>query len=232
MNRRLVVFAKAPQPGRVKTRLGPAVCADNAADLARAFLLDVLAMGERLPNCELVLAYAPYGTGKEMAALAGGRWRVRLQRGKDLGERLAHAFATLLRDPLDRVVVIGSDSPQMPAERLGEAFAALDSADLAIGPCDDGGYYLIGLRRWVEGLFCGVRWSTDCAFVDTIANADRLGLSRAVLGTEYDVDDPRSLSRLVADLRALPEERAPCTRAAVLRQGERGRARRRQPNGR
>ncbi|MBM3497965.1 MAG: glycosyltransferase [Armatimonadetes bacterium] len=219
MSRHLLVFAKAPQPGRVKTRLTPEVPPEDAAGLARAFLQDVLTTGERLPDADLTLVYAPRGARGSLQALAGPRWRVRVQRGCDLGERLTHAFAARLRSARDRVLIVGADSPLLSPERLAEAFTALDRADLVIGPCDDGGYYLIGLRRWVAGLLSGVRWSTTVALADTLANARRLRLSCAELESDYDVDDARSLARLIEDLRRLPAERAPFTRAELARQG-------------
>jgi rSAM/selenodomain-associated transferase 1 len=219
MMRHLIVFAKTPHPGRVKTRLTPHVSPDEAAALARAFLQDVLAMGESLPDCDLTLAYTPRGTRPEMRGMAGSRWRLRLQRGRDLGERLSDAFASHLLRGADRVVIIGSDSPLLTADRVREAFEALDRADLVIGPCDDGGYYLLGLRRWPRGLLQDIRWSTDQACPDTLAQAARLGLKSAVLGGEYDVDDVGGLARLINDLRALPASRAPCARAELMRQG-------------
>jgi len=219
MTRHLVVFAKTPEPGRAKTRLMPRLSPEAAAALARAFLLDVLVVGEGVPDCDRTLAYTPRGTRDEMAALAGPRWQLRLQQGRDLGERLAHAFASRLRTRGDRVVIIGSDSPLLSPERLEEAFAALERSDLVIGPCDDGGYYLIGLRRWVPGLLAGIRWSTDLAFADTVTNANWLGFSRAVLESHYDVDDFRGLQRLIDDLRSSPADRAPQTRAELIRQG-------------
>jgi len=219
MKRHLVVFAKTPEPGRAKTRLAPRLSPEAAAGLARAFLLDVLAVAERVPECDRTLCYTPRGTRDAMAALAGPVWRLRLQRGRDLGERLSHAFASRLRTPKDRVVIIGSDSPLLPQERVEEAFAALEQSDLVIGPCDDGGYYLIGLRRWVPALLAGIRWSTDLAFADTVTNANWLGLSRAILESHYDVDDFGGLQRLIDDLRSSPDRRAPHTRAELVRQG-------------
>ena len=224
MSRHLIVFAKTPQPGRVKTRLAPRVSPESAAALARAFLQDVSALAESLADCDLTLAYTPRGTRDQVQALVGPRWQLRLQRGRDLGERLAHAFTSRLGARADRVVIIGADSPLLPPQRLAEAFDALGRADLVIGPCEDGGYYLIGLRRWAVGLLAGIRWGTDLAFSDTVTNANWLGLSRAVLESDYDVDDPRSLLRLIDDLRSLPPERAPYTRAELIRQGRWNRA--------
>jgi hypothetical protein len=115
----------------------------------------------------------------------------------------------------DRVLVIGADSPQVPPERLREAAAALDRADLVLGPTDDGGYYALGLRRWAAGLLDGVRWSTEHALADTLSRARALGLSCELLPPAYDVDDAASLWRLVEELEHLPPDRLRHTRAAL-----------------
>jgi hypothetical protein len=215
MNRHLVVFAKAPEAGSVKTRLCPPLSPHEAAALAEAFLRDVLALAQSLADCALMLCYTPRGTRNRMRRLAPSRWRLRLQRGADLGERLGHVMADLLTDPRARVVVLGSDSPQLPSATLSAAYASLARHDLVLGPAEDGGYYLIGLRRWTRGLFDGVRWSTDRALADTLERARTLGLSCELLEQAYDVDDIASLRRLLADLDCLPADRLPHTRAAV-----------------
>jgi rSAM/selenodomain-associated transferase 1 len=215
MNRHLVVFAKAPEAGSVKTRLCPPLSPCQAAALAEAFLRDVLALAQSLPDCELVLCYTPRGTRERMRRLAPRGWRLRLQRGADLGERLGHLMAELLDDPSARVVVLGSDSPQLPPATVAAAYAALERRDLVLGPTEDGGYYLIGLRRWTRGLFDGVRWSTNRTLADTLERTPILGLSCELLEEGYDVDDIAGLRRLLADLDRLPPDRLPHTRAAV-----------------
>jgi len=214
MKRCLVVFAKRPRPGEVKTRLCPPLTLEQAADLAAAFLHDTLLIGEHLAGWERVLAYAPWGARRVMAALAPG-WRLLVQRGADLGERLEDAVGGLFGRGIDRVLVIGADSPQLPPERLGEAAAALERARVVLGPTEDGGYYLIGLRRWGRGMLAGVRWGTEHALADTLARAERLGLRCELLEPSYDVDEIDDLRRLARDLTALPPTQAPNTRAAI-----------------
>ena len=123
---------------------------------------------------------------------------IRHQRGADLGERLASAFAELLAGPGDRAVVMGSDCPDLSPALLGEAFAALGDHDLVLGPVGDGGYYLIGLRRPVPDLFEGVSWGTDRVLAQALERAQRMGLSVATLGMLDDIDTPEDLVRFVA----------------------------------
>jgi rSAM/selenodomain-associated transferase 1 len=220
VSKHIIVFAKTPLPGLVKTRLHPVMSPQEAAALAEAFLRDTLALAETRDECWLTLAWHPRGTRRLMRALAGRDWSVRLQRGQDLGERLDRMFQALLGPgDANRALAIGADGPQMPPERLAEAFEALERADLVLGPCEDGGFYLLGLRQWVPRLLDAVRWSTEHALADVLAGAERLGLAHESLATGYDVDDPPGLARLVGDLRRLPPDRAPHTRAELRRQG-------------
>lgn len=210
---RVLVFAKWPAPGAAKTRLAGALGAEGAADLARAFLLDVAVTVDGLP-AERVLAYAPRGSREGFRRLLGRGWRLRLQRGDDLGERLAAALAALDSRP---TVIIGTDSPWLTAAHLHGAFAALRLADVALGPCRDGGYYLIAVREpaAARGLFRGVRWSTEHALADQAAAARREGLTWDLLPEGYDVDTPDDLARLAHELKALPPEAMAHTREAL-----------------
>ncbi len=200
MTRRIVVFAKTPQPGTAKTRLCPPLSPDQAARLARAFLLDVLDTCAGLAGYEHILAYAPRGTRGEMAELAGNRWRLMLQRGPDLGERLANAFAATLREAAPRVLIVGTDTPHLGVDTLEAADAALASTDMVLGPSEDGGFYLIGLRRWVPSLLDEIRWSTEHALADTLGRAEDLGLTCTFLRRDYDIDEFDDLLRLTREL--------------------------------
>jgi rSAM/selenodomain-associated transferase 1 len=203
MSRRIIVFAKTPRPGRVKTRLCPPLSPEQAAELARAFLLDVLSLCEGLPGYERSLAYSPRGTRGEMAVLAGSGWRLMLQRGRGLGDRLANAFEQTFREAAARVLIVGTDMPHLPVATLREADAALQSADMVLGPSEDGGFYLIGLRRWARGLLDEVRWSTEHALADTVARGEDLGLSYELLRRGYDIDEFADLLRLARERRTL-----------------------------
>lgn len=206
MTRRLVLFAKPPLPGRAKTRLAEEIGPAAAARLAEALLHDTIALAESLAEREpaeapkLVLAYTDRQSWFTPAL--SHDWRLIEQRGDDLGERIENALADLDPAPDDRTLFIGMDSPHMPPERVTEAYEALEDFDAVLGPCDDGGYYLIGMRGVIpDGLLQKVRWSTSDAMADTIAAFEALTLSVDQIAPGYDIDtisDLRRLARQVA----------------------------------
>jgi rSAM/selenodomain-associated transferase 1 len=210
--RRLILFAKVPEPGRAKTRLAPGLGEEGAARLYQAFLDDAIALCGRVEGASLEL-WASGGAGASddagVSADAGvreyfaGRYPdlpVRLQSGRGLGERLSGAFESSFAAGADHVVITGSDHPTLPSSYLDRAFSALIDAQLVIGPSADGGYYAIGLARhaWPEAasLFIGVPWSTPAVLETTRRTARRLGLGHLELPEWYDVDDPSVLRRL------------------------------------
>jgi rSAM/selenodomain-associated transferase 1 len=184
-DRRLViVFAKAPIPGKVKTRLIPALGAERAASLHRAFVADFLAG----------LAGFPVELHTDVEG-----WfafpRIRLQTDGDLGERMYHAGSVALSKGYEAVCLLGSDAPTLPSSHIDNLLAS--EADVTLGPADDGGYWGICFRRTVPGMFAGVKWSTDSAFAQTIESARRAGLSTAAGQGWWDVDNPEDLERLL-----------------------------------
>ena len=197
----LVIMAKAPQPGSVKTRLCPPLSYPEAADLYRCFLLDTIAKARTLSNVRLLLAYTPTSSKDFFAALAPDA-TLMPQQGDDLGDRMAVCFTRSFALGYHRVLLIGSDLPTLPADYLQQAvaLAAKPLIDLVIGPSEDGGYYLIGLRRLHRALFDNMPWSTDNVFAETVRRAEASGLHVARLPPWYDVDTPADLKRLRANL--------------------------------
>ena len=197
----VVVFAKAPRPGAVKTRLCPPLSPAAAARLYRCFLLDTLDGVRALAGVTPVIAYAPRRARALFAARHPG---VRLlpQVGSDLGARMAGVFQRLFARGFDAVVIIGSNSPTLPRRHLRSAIRILGGADGVIGPSADGGYYLIGLRAPCPTLFAGVPWSTNRVLAVTLCRARRTGRRLRRLPAWYDVDTPDDLRRLAAELRA------------------------------
>ncbi|TMB45096.1 MAG: glycosyltransferase [Deltaproteobacteria bacterium] len=196
---RLIVMAKHPMPGRVKTRLAAAIGAAAAAALSRAFIRDLATRLAALPYA-VTWAYSPRGAPFRavLGTLPAG-WRCRLQRGQDLGERMANAIRDELRRGAGPVLVIGADVPHVPAAALAEAAAALTSGcDLVLGPAADGGYYLIGVKARRPALFAGMPWGTDTVFTATRQRARRLGIRTHVLAPIFDVDELEDLDRLRA----------------------------------
>lgn len=187
------VFAKPPRAGAVKTRLASSIGAEPAAGLASAFLRDTWRSVTRLPWARPVLA----ATEKAGFPPLGGRTAVWLQGEGDLGARLER----VLRRALTRgwpAIAIGADSPGMPQRLVEGARLALESADAVLGPADDGGFYLLGMRTCPAGGLDRLPWSTAETFRVTHARLRALGLEVAVLEPWFDVDRPQDLARLIA----------------------------------
>ena len=203
----LSVFAKAPVPGRVKTRLRPALSGGQAARLAAAFVRDTLGKAARLGQ-PVTVYYSGDRALLEPLALPGVRWAE--QGGRDLGARMARVPAPCL--------ILGADSPHLPAALLRAALAAVPLHDVVLGPAEDGGYFLIGLRAPQPALFDGIAWSTETVLAQTLARADALGLTVHQTPPWYDLDTPADLRRLAQGLEAVPpgsEDDCPVTRAAL-----------------
>ena len=207
----LGIFVREPRPGRAKTRLIPALGADGAASLYRAFVEDTLnlALAVRPRHCRLWTDGAPpdeHVSGVLRPVLAEARADGRLddapQPEGDLGVRLDAAVRAADADGTGPLLVIGTDSPDLPARHLGSALAALDGgADVVLGAAADGGVWCIGLARPVDGFFDDLPWSTDSAGDALRHRTDALGLRRAEAPAWYDCDTPEDLPRLVTRLR-------------------------------
>jgi rSAM/selenodomain-associated transferase 1 len=216
MRRALVIVGKAPRAGSAKTRLVPPLSPDAAALLYRAFLLDTLALGVGL-GWEAVTLVHPAGADQAVALeeLLPPTVRRAPQTGHGLGDALAGAFASHFREDFSPVVLMASDSPSLPRASVQAAADALATHDISIGPTEDGGYYLIGLRHPCPDVFAHIDWSTPRVLEQTLAIASRLSLRVFTLPTWFDVDGPTDLARLDADLATRPPDVAPHTRAAL-----------------
>lgn len=217
----LVIFARHPQRGRVKTRLVPPLTPEEALGLHMACLESTVRLAASLPPSVdkwLYLSSPDLAAARRATRTLGltGRIRVRVQRGRDLGARLQRAYTELRAQGYERIVFIGSDSPTLPPRRLQHAFAALSRVDAVIGPARDGGYYLIGARSIPGGLpemFRGIDWGTSRAFRQTLARLRQAGRRTKVLPLGYDVDTGADLRRLRRDVRSS----ARCPHLAPLR---------------
>ncbi len=188
----ICVFAKAPRAGTVKTRLAPVLGNDGAAALATAFLQDTFEAIGSLPWAKAVLATTdPISSD---VCEAGEIW---LQGEGDLGARLERILRRAL-EASSFAMAIGADSPGLPPAYLERARSALQQADAVIGPCDDGGFYLLGLRRCPFGVFEGVKWGRGDTFAATLANLRKAGMTVQVLDPWFDVDRPEDLAKLQA----------------------------------
>ena len=205
----VVVMARSPEGRRPpKTRLAGVLPDEHdRRRLYAAFLADVVAGCGMIDGVTVRVAYTEDGGTSGFVKAGVGADQLMPQRGTDLGDRERGVFEDLFRDGFSPVVMIGSDLPTLPAQRVVEALDRLRASDdrVVLGPANDGGYYLIGLaarpgHAAVPDLFTGIRWSTAWARADTVAAADRCGLRVDLLGDWYDVDDAASLTRLRAEL--------------------------------
>jgi hypothetical protein len=191
-------MAKVPGAEPVKSRLHPALSAARATDLYRCFLLDRLDALAGVPGISPVVAFTPADAGAAIAALTPRGFRCLPQRGADLGERLDAVLSTLIADGHRGAMAVDSDSPTLPMAYVTEAARVLGggAADVVVGPCDDGGYYLIGLSVPCPELFSGIPWSTAEVCPLTLARAAELGKRVHVLPPWFDVDTEPDLRRL------------------------------------
>jgi rSAM/selenodomain-associated transferase 1 len=195
-------MVKAPRAGAVKTRLVPPLACDEAASLAAAFVRDTVDSVRRVVR-ETVVAYAPDDGRATLEALLeneGLLWHA--QRGEALGARIESAAAYAFGAGGGPAVVVGADSPTLPPSFVEQAVASLSAgeSDVALGPTEDGGYYLVGLREPFGGLFLNVEWSTPRVYRQTASNAALLGLRVLELPRWYDVDTREDLLRLRDEL--------------------------------
>lgn len=190
------VFFKPPSAGQVKTRLIPAVGAEGAAALAQAFFRDTWRCVESLKWAVPVVATTESLNPNICPRPATPVW---LQGDGDLGARIARILRKALAQTA-MAMVIGADSPGIPTRLLGNAHDALRSADAVLGPCDDGGFYLLGVRDCPPGLLAGIPWSQPSTFDCTFGQLSKLGLKTTVLDRWYDIDRPEDLERLEEQL--------------------------------
>jgi len=205
----LVIMAKAPRTGHVKTRLARVLAPEAIVALYRCLIEDTLALA-RAVGAQRIAVVCPSGHQDELA-----RWlgiEVIGQEGDGLPAGLESAFRILLAAGCRRVIALDGDSPHLPAETVSRGFALLERHDLVVGPTADGGYYLVGATRPHRGLFDDGGIGTRTALRALLARARALELRVALTEQWYDVDDGDDLARLAAELRRAPS-RAPRTAA-------------------
>jgi uncharacterized protein len=207
----LVVMAKAPRPGTVKTRLAQSLPVERVTELYRCFLDDTMALAHSLGTAEVAIV-CPASDVEELKRLAQIQSTVSVvaQKGEGLAAGLTSVFAQFTAGGRQRVVAFNCDSPHLPASVLGGAFEALTGHDVVIGPTHDGGYYLVGAKADHPALFSGDGMGTKSALEALLARARRLQLSVGFTDPFYDIDVESDLIRLAAELRVAPA-RAPRT---------------------
>jgi rSAM/selenodomain-associated transferase 1 len=209
-DRTLVIMAKAPRPGTVKTRLARSLPVEAVTELYRCLLHDTMALAHSLSGVKVAIM-CPASDVEELAQLAGGTTGVMAQQGEGLAAGLTSVFAQLALGG-QGVIAFNSDSPHLPVSVLERAFEILTAHDVVVGPTDDGGYYLVGAKAPHAALFHGDGMGTNSALDGVLARARRLQLSVGFAEPFYDVDVEGDLTRLAEDLRLAPA-RAPRTAA-------------------
>lgn len=197
-------MTKVPRAGQVKTRLVPPLTHEEAAQLNACFLRDTAATIQKSchGNAVGIGVYTPIGSETGYIDILPSEFQLLPQRGDGFGERLALAVEDLFRCGFESVCLIDSDSPTVSADAYQQAVAALARPGdrVVLGPSDDGGYYLIGLKQTHPELFEGIDWSTERVFDQTRRRAADLNLETATLPNGYDVDDAATLQRLCDEL--------------------------------
>jgi len=232
----IAVMAKAPLPGAVKTRLVPPLRSDEAAALGASFLRDVtenVALAARDAAIHGYVAYAPSGSERLFDGMLASRTRLVLADGAGIsaprvhgfGRCLLHAAEALFAGGHDTVCLLNSDSPTLPTSLIARAASALTATDdrVVLGPAEDGGYYIVGMKAPHVHLFEDIAWSTATVAAQTRQRAHALGLPVTELDPWYDVDDGPALRRLIRELEAgggageLAPYPAPATAACIER---------------
>jgi uncharacterized protein len=218
VDRVLVIMAKAPRPGAVKTRLAPGLSPEAVTDFYRCLLDDTLALARSLDDVELAIM-CPHSDVSDLARWAGKEAIVVAQKGEGLAAGLTSVFAHFANDGRRRIIAFNSDSPHLPGSVLEGGFEKLATHDIVVGPTHDGGYYLVGAKTSHPTLFANDGMGTNSALERLLSRARSLQLSLGFAAPFYDVDVADDLTRLASELRLAPEK-APHT-AAWLKEWER-----------
>jgi rSAM/selenodomain-associated transferase 1 len=224
MSELLAVFARAPELGRVKTRLCPPLTNEQALELHMALVADSLDHFGRVERPELehgLFLSQPLLDPQDLTVPEA--WTVSIQVDGDLGRRLASLFYSAFQRDVARLVVLGSDSPTLPLEVIHEAFDELGRRKVVVGPAEDGGFYLLGASAWLPELFQNIQWGTAEVLSQTTAVLARQKLDFTTLIPWYDVDRGKDLDKLRQEIdylkRAAPDL-VPVRVAAVLTSSE------------
>ena len=207
----LILMAKTPLPGKVKTRMCPPLSHRRAAEFYACLLEDIACETTLLRGVRRYLFHTPPGGKAVFLAASFSCFLLRKQAGNDLGERMARAVGEAFAGGARRVVVIGADCPALSAARIRSAFRELaDAADAVFGPAGDGGFYLVGLNAHAPSLFHGIEWSAPTVLTAVLSRCRQAGMPYALLPVESDVDTADDLAAL--RLWARTHSRPPCPR--------------------
>ena len=206
----LGIFAKYWEPGKVKTRLGRSIGDEKAAEASHAFVKASIARFSDLVPRQVV-AYSPNDdkTCKEFSDPKYSGWQTTPQLDGDLGRRMQTFFQDELEAGAQSIVLLGTDSPNLPLTRLQQALEALETESVVLGPTEDGGYYLVGISGSVPPIFNDIPWGTPAVWEATVGRLESRGTRYTALEPWYDVDEIDDLHRLLVDLKE-SRENDPC----------------------
>ena len=199
----VILFARDPVLGQVKTRLSSLLDDETILRLYTCFVEDSLEKIRLVDNADCFVGISPSRLSGFFNRIEGSDTRLFIQQGKDLGEKMRQAFVDRFADGYKKVVVIGSDSPSLPVSYINQALTS--DKDLILGPSTDGGYFLIAMTGKVPEVFGGITWGTDQVLDETLNCVKKAGVSLEVLPVWYDVDLPEDLKFLRTHLKLITQ---------------------------
>ena len=199
MNNALIIFTRVPIPGMTKTRLMPFLTGEECAKIHSCFVKDIYEKVKEV-EADIFVFYTPKDEKKLLKNILDDEAVYLPQYGEDLGQRMKNAIGICLRMGYEKVILMGTDIPQIHPETLTDAFENLDKKDIVIHPTFDGGYYLIGMKKEYESIWKIERYGTNTVIYDTLQHMRREHLSTAVGQMYYDVDDRDDLLHLYDDI--------------------------------
>ncbi|MGE0267474.1 MAG: TIGR04282 family arsenosugar biosynthesis glycosyltransferase [Candidatus Omnitrophota bacterium] len=203
-SRALIVFAREPRQGRVKTRLLKVLDPGLVTSLYKAFVMDVLAQTAGLKDCARFLYYADGETEPVFLNQFKSDFELVGQQGKDLGERMQRSASDCFQKGFQKVVIIGSDCLEITSGDLEQAFDRLEGSDFCFGPSSDGGYYLAGMKKFRPEIFTGVEWGTSAVLSKTLEIIGKIEHNVALLDEKEDMDTIESLKRFSGRMETVP----------------------------
>lgn len=184
---KLIIFIKNPRLGLVKTRLAKSIGSQQALAIYKKLIAKTLKEADRL-NCEKDIWFSDSDKVGEEVFVSRKSYTLKVQKGANLGERMKHAFLESFRDGFKKVVIIGSDCPELKSSVIKKALEQLDTYDIVLGPAIDGGYYLLGMNSFYPKIFAGVNWSTSSVLNQTLKYINVSKLSYNLLEELSDID--------------------------------------------
>lgn len=196
MRNALIIFARYPEPGKVKTRLAATIGNEQAAALYKEWAEKIFFESKQAKNVShRYLFYADPGDYKKVYAWSDDGFLLQAQNGTELGDRIKAAFRKTFDDKMHKAIIIGTDAPDLTGDMIDNAIRRLDTHDIVIGPADDGGYYLLGMNRYYPDVFEDIPWSTGEVFDATVRKIKRNGLRHYELPVLSDIDTIEDLNR-------------------------------------